>query len=521
MKTVIMSKRIAPPAVALQQSFLDLKDDFEELTAIASYALHNLDDFRHMAESLGKCLRRDTLMTALENAQYFEKRFAQLSEGISEIKAYLRKEKPTLESIDKIQKEKDRYFGQIRTQLNTIGAIITSLDWQSPSFSHSTYSMAGRYTGKIIGTINDYKREGRLDNQILEKWYLRHYIDAKFKFNIRVYATNCGMAAFSTILNFLIMEGKAEKIVLMGNNVYHENKKLIARYFKNRLLTIDELNTDGIIELIKDKKPSVVFLDSLCNTKQIPIPELGKIINFLIDKHHDDLYLVIDNTCLSTTFQPFEMMKWKNRKLRLIIFESLLKYFQFGLDRVNAGIIAAYGKDTEKIMDYREHLGTNITDVSVHTIPQINRKIYETRLKRLSRNANLLSSSLLEYIEKNKTAIKNIIYPGLKNHPSYHWALKMPFQGSFFTLDFRKPNIRIYKKFIDTVVQKAAKKKINISGGTSFGFNSSRVYLTALRIGNAEPFVRISVGTETRLQLEKLIEVFIETIDDLSRFRLF
>ncbi len=505
----------------LSLSFQDLKDDFEELEAIVLHILDNLQNFYSLAESLKKYLRAETLITAVGNVRYLEKRFTKLSEKIAEIKSYLKKKKPTLESVEKIQEAKDRYFEQIRIQLTIVASVITSLDWQSPSFSHSTYSMAGRYTGKIIGTINDYKRDGRLDNKILEKWYLTQYIDARFKFNIHVYATNSGMAAFSTILNFLIMEGKAKNTILIGNNIYHENKKLITKYFTNRLITANEFDTKKIIESIKLKQPNVVFLDSLCNTRQIPVPELDKIINFLNHKYSRDIYLVIDNTCLSTTFQPFKMLNWKNRKLRLIVFESLLKYLQFGMDRVNAGIIAAYGKDTEKIMDYREHLGTNIADVSVYAIPQISRKIYEARLKRLSRNAYLLSSFLQEYVTQNKTPIKQIIYPMLENHPSYNWVIKMPFGGSFFNLDFLKPNISMYKKTIDLVVKNAAKNGVNISGGTSFGFNSSRVYLTALRIGNTEPFVRISVGTETQLQIIKLKEVFIKTINELSRFKLF
>lgn len=500
----------------LPQSIIDLKNDFEESAATVSSALDNLNKFSRQVRSLRRYIRRETLELAQENIHYIEKKFIKFSQNISTTKHYLEKQTPTLEFVEKMQEEKDRYFDLIRTQMNIVGSIVTSLDFQSPSFSHSVYTMAGKYTGKIIGTINDYKREGRLDNQLLEKWYLKNYVDAITKFNIHAYATNCGMAAFSTILNFIIMEKLMGEIVMMGNNVYHENKKLITRYFRDKVISVDELDTGRIIKLIQNKKPGVIFFDSLCNTKQINVPNLGAIINFLVNKYNHDLYLVIDNTCLSSTFQPFKMTQWRNKKLRLLLLESLLKYLQFGSDRVNAGMIIAYGKNTEKLMEYREHLGTNISDSSVYAIPFLGRNIFEKRLKRFNRNTHLLSSCLQSYVESKKTVIKKIIYPGLTNHPSYNWTREMPFQGSFFTLDFHKPSIGMYKKFIEMIVQKAAKKKVNISGGTSFGFNSCRVYLTALRIGNAEPFVRISVGTETRLQLTKLIEVFIETIDDLS-----
>jgi hypothetical protein len=67
--------------------------------------------------------------------------------------------------------------------------------------------------------------------------------------------------------------------------------------------------------------------------------------------------------------------------------ESLLKYAQLGLDRANADVIVAQARDAEMLEGYRKHLGTNIPDVAVHTLPPPDRGVLERRLARLERNA--------------------------------------------------------------------------------------------------------------------------------------
>jgi len=43
-------------------------------------------------------------------------------------------------------------------------------------------------------------------------------------------------------------------------------------------------------------------------------------------------------------------------------------------------------------------------------------------------------------------------------------------------------------------------------GGSSFGFDTTRIYLTAEGADYGEPFVRIAAGTEHRLEVERVAE---------------
>lgn len=505
----------------LSESFQDLQDDFEELGYLTHSILSYLKQFTLDLSHIQKHLRQKTYQLTKDYIKHFLGRFEKYQKDLLVFKNQINNRKHSAEFLNKLQEAKNKYFDLIRTQAGIISSLITCLDWQSPSFAHSKYSYAGKQTGKIRGTINDYKRDVHLDEEEYEKLYLKKYIDAPFKFGINVFMVGSGMAAFTTIFNFLLAEKKINGKVLIGKSSYFQYKQLLVKNWGNLIIEVDEFDTENILKILKYQKPAVIFFDSLCNAKDISVPDLVTIINYLIKNNQKDTYLVIDNTGLSITFQPFKMIIGLPKKVHLILFESLMKYTHLGMDRATGGIIAAHGKDTGKIYDYRKNLGTNIQDSSVYAFPLPNRKILEKRLARYERNALLLSTALQDYIDGKKNCpIEKIIYPGLPNYSGYKWTASLPFHGSFFNLEFKKKNIRVYKRFIDVVIKEAKKQNVDIVAGTSFGLNTTRVYLTSLWTDFGEPFVRVSVGTENRLQIEELKKVFTAAIDKMSQFPL-
>jgi len=499
----------------LRQSFKDIKGDFEELDYLITSNLDHLAKFKLELNSSKNFIYKKTFQLVLENVKKLTNNYTQYSIAIKQFKALAKNKKYSLRLFNYLVSNKNSYYDLVRSQQTILGALITSTDWQSPSYIHSLQSIAGRQTGKIIGTINDYKRDAHLDEREYEKLYLREYLDTRFKFNIGVYMTNSGMAAIATILNFLIMEEKIKRKVILGKSVYFQYKQLVVKSLPGQIIEVDEIETDKIIQTIEQERPSVIFFDSLCNSANIALPNLEKIINYLVRKYREEVYLVIDNTCLTTAFQPMKMIVGKTDKVHLILFESLMKYLQLGLDRVTGGIIAAFGRDIRKIFEYRKHSGTNISDSSVYAIPRPNRSILNNRLGRYQRNVSLLASYLQEYIGHKSSVIESIIYPGLPNHPAYQWAKKIPFHGCFFNISFRKKYERtsLYKKFINLVINEAKKQNLNLVAGTSFGLNTTRIYLTSVWTDYGKPFVRVAVGTENRIQVETLKEIFVNSID--------
>lgn len=502
----------------LTESFNDLRGDFEELEYLTISTRVKIVKFIFETKKKKKYLREKTCRYVLDKALSYQKELENIINNIKDLKKNIASTYSSLESLNKLTIAKDEQFYLVRTIYGLIGALVTSLDWQSPSFIHSLYSQAGIQTGKIKETINDYKRDTHLDEEEYEKLYLKEYIDAPLKLGLKTLLTGSGMAAFTTILNYLVMDKKIKGKVLVGNSSYFQYKQLLDGTFADRITWVNEMDIKELINLIETKKPDAIFLDSLCNAKNIPVANLEQLSGYLTKSYKKELYLVIDNTCLSVFFQPFRALFGKLSKIHLIVFESLMKYVHLGLDKVTGGIIVAKGKDARRLFEYRKHSGTNIPDASVYSLPTPDRKILENRLLRFLRNALLLSSFLSEYIENKKNSlIDKIVYPGLPHHEAYQWSKNLPFQGSFFNIEFKEKNIRIYKKFINLVIDEAKKRNVQIVGGTSFGLNNTRIYLTSLWTGYGEPFVRVSVGTENRYQMEIIKKVFISSIDKIKR----
>jgi hypothetical protein len=66
-------------------------------------------------------------------------------------------------------------------------------------------------------------------------------------------------------------------------------------------------------------------------------------------------------------------------------------------------------------------------------------------------------------------------------------------------------------------VAEAAKRGVALLAGSSFGFDTTRIYLTAARAVSGEPFVRVAAGTEHRLALEPLADALAAAIETVAR----
>lgn len=473
-----------------------LSDEFENLNELDYlYADHQEKICRALRQykSQKKHLSPDNYRYITEQLSILERKLGVVRVNIRLIRQNSLKAGENISIITQLSSFYRETKEKLRIYISILSYLIVSSDWQSPSYAHSLFSQAGRQTGQITGNINDYKRDVHLDEAKYEKKFLSEYIDGRFKLMTRALLVNSGMAAFSTILNYLQAEGKINGKILIGKNVYFQNKQLIVKSYPDKIIEIEEDRTENIILAIKTHQPSVIYFDSLTNTNNILLPDLKRIISKLNDAKKET-YLLCDNTCLASTFQAYKLVK-RPGKLKLILFESLNKYYQFGLDRVTAGIIIATGQDAVKLFEYRKHCGTNITDSSVFALPSPNRKFLEKRLSRHMRNALILANFL----------DGKAIYPALHSHPCFQWSKNYSFGGSFLTLKFSKEqNQRALNKILGKILSQAGNEKINLIGGTSFGFDTTRVYLTATHTQFAESFIRISAGTENLFQMEKI-----------------
>ena len=499
------------------QVIVDIKEDFEELFYLYDANLTQLLQFREDLKSGKKYFIKETFFE-IEN--FIFSLISKNDRNIKEINSILAKLNLNHKSFsfENLRQKRNIFRDYIRVLKAETASLIVSSDWQSPSYNFSMYSNAGRQTGKIWGTVNDYKRDIHLDETDFENEYLREYIDAKLKFLLKCFLTNSGQSAFITILTYLLSTGKLRNKIILGSNSYFQYKQILAQTLGNKIIQVNEDNTSRILNLIKKKQPSAIFLDTITNSRNIHLPNLNEIISNIYAHYTQELYIVIDNTCCPLFNQPFLVRK-RNPNIHMVMFESLNKYHQFGTDRVTGGIITAEKKDWYGISEYRKHSGTNIPDYSVHALTKPKRFFLNKRILRHGRNTLELARYLYSLSLSKQKVIENIVCPGLANHPSYDWNHDSRFYGSFISIHFKKKfeNKGKINKFIDCAIKTAKKEKVNLIAGTSFGLNATRIYLTSLWSKYGNPFLRVSVGTEDSLELEKLKSVFRRTIDKFDR----
>jgi cystathionine beta-lyase/cystathionine gamma-synthase len=489
----------------LAAALADLREDFDELAFLCRSAQAKLAETEIELAAAG--LHEPTRELLLRQLASSRRRYTAASERLLSLDERARCEPRSRSLLDGLTAEKGSLADLLRTEQALLAALAAAADWQSPSFLHSQIAAAGRQSGRIQAHWNDYKRDRHLDADAYEHRYVQAMVDGPP--GLRALLTSCGMAAFTTVLSYLVLEGKLDRPVLAGAGLYHETRLLLERMLGDRLRIVDEHDTPALLHTIDDVKPSAIFLDSLSNTTRMPVPELAPVLERLRGTR---TYLIVDNTGLSVSCQPFALAR---ESPGLLVFESLLKYAQLGLDRANAGVIVAHPDDAERLSEYREHLGTNIADVAVHALPPPDRGVLERRLARLQRNALFLAAELTERV----AAAAEIVYPGLPSHPCARAATRLTFHGGCLSIVFRERDGGLARQhaLVDAAVAEAAKRGVALLAGSSFGFDTTRIYLTAARAVSGEPFVRVAAGTEHRLALEPLADALAAAIETVAR----
>lgn len=505
---------MSPPAITRRSTeavelfaaaLADLHGDFEELLFLCRGAdAELLEATVELGAASLHAETDDLLARQLTSSRH---RYRSVTQRLLSLRALAQPGAATPSLVDELAAEKRSLADLLRTEQALTAVLLGAGEWQSPSFLHSTTPAAGRSNGRIRAHWNDYKRDRHLDADAFERRYLADMVDGPP--GLRALLTSCGMAAFTTVLSFLTMEGKLGRPVLAGLGLYHESRLLLERALPGRVRDVDEGDTHGLLSAVDEFRPSAIFLDSLSNTKWMPVPELPRMIEHL---KGTSTYLVLDNTGRSASCQPFALA---DDSVRLIVFESLLKYAQLGLDRANAGVIIARRDDAEALSEYREHLGTNVADVAVHALPRPDRSILERRLARLQRNALILAQRLGE---RTSPSVE-VVYPGLASHPSARIARGLAFRGGCLSIVFREHDATLEREhaLVEAAITEAARRDVALLAGSSFGFNTTRIYLTAARADRGEPFVRVAAGTEHRLELEPLAHALAAAVSQVVR----
>lgn len=398
----------------------------------------------------------------------------------------------------------------LRLLQSMLGAVLAAGNWQSPSIHFTRESQAGGETGLIKAITNDYKRDRHRDEQRYAKQFINAYVENKTFLKPIAFVTSSGMAAVLTTLTYVHARMPASARVLVGNATYFQSRWILESIFPNQIEYCDENNVDEIIAKAKKLNPILVFLDTLSNNAHalVNIEELLPRLQRVLSK---DASIVLDNTGLALFCQPHRYFSQHPFSPQLFVIESLSKYQQFGLDRVNGGVVwSPLGFSLVEMKIAHANCGTIVPDMSILSHPAPNKDLLEQRLLRIGRNTSLLAQKIDTISRSGQGLVVRVVYPGLPTHPAYEWARRSIFTGGFFSCEFSSAITASFSPQIlkRRLLTEAERRGISLVEGVGFGFDVTRVYLLPPTPSVPKTVLRVSAGIETMYEIERLADLF-------------
>lgn len=399
------------------------------------------------------------------------------------------------------------------------GALLCALDWQSPFYGGSFPFESNRLCEGIREHKLDYKRDGHLDARIYEDQFICEYTSHLGSSSLRAYLTNSGMAAFSTVLHWVADEmtagssSNARALILVP--AYFENLHLASRFFPD-IQQAPALQGDDLLQVLRQRQPSVIICDPVTNCGQVLQHDIETLLNWVAREATHRVTLILDTTCLPLPLLRPGILQALPDNANVFMVESLAKHHQYGLDMITGGIVVAHlsQQHHDSFLKTRARFGGNITDSSTGSLPAPNRERITRRMQRHSRNTRLIAEALEKRITENRGGALESVSWLEEGSTLAPW-----FKGACLSMHFRPEfrSVKHYQQFEQKVLELATVRNLPVAFGTSFGFDITRLYVTAPSTPFEAPFLRVASGTETVQGTELLIEILLEASDALCR----
>lgn len=413
------------------------------------------------------------------------------------------------------------YLQKYRSLLHMVMASSMVLDWRSASYGQSwdTMFFASDSQGNPGVNYNRYE-----SNRLT---YVERQLSEVLGLDQRktgLLVTSSGMAAYNVIETYLQRYVlKSGDTVLIPHYIYFETDEQISKLPNINIQRADTHDVVEICKLIKEKRPRVVFLDPLTNTVELRMTDIEAVIKKTTkEKFDDDIYFVIDGTMMSGKIDPFSGGN-DNPHVKVLYYDSCSKYLQLGLDIAMGGLVAVPVELTALFDRLRRNTGTIMYDSASNIFPAYSREMYDRRMRRMSRNANLIGNAINQDHELTQTM--QVHYPMLNSHPDHVLAKKFNSVGGLMTFTFNNPALNqrdSLNSFIETALVIAKRHSVSLTKGVSFGFSLPRISAASAMAENSPPFLRLSVGDrsydETILLATALIEAFRRYIRNFNSF---
>jgi len=318
--------------------------------------------------------------------------------------------------------------------------------------------------------------------------------------------TQSGMSAIDTALS-VFQHGRETRPWLFFTEIYGGTISFTESVLKSRRgLDIRNFapdngnyDLDKFEKVISDLKPEFVYIETISN----PMLIVADIVNITTIAKRHGTKVIIDNT-FATPWLCKPLTEGAD-----IVIHSATKYFS-GHGNLTAGVIC--GNDTkilQSAIEYRKLVGHTLSPDEAYRL-QTQIQTFELRFSRQCLNASKLAGYLDE-----KSIIKKVWFPGLKNHTTHLIAEKLfgrKGYGAMITFDFNGKNKNEKRSRRDKFI-KLVSEKIKLI--PTLGDPHTILMPVEAVWGTKYPepgMIRLSVGFEEYSELEGTISKALETI---------
>jgi threonine dehydratase/cystathionine beta-lyase/cystathionine gamma-synthase len=323
-----------------------------------------------------------------------------------------------------------------------------------------------------------------------------------------------GQAAYTVIESFLLEHVfKPGTKVVTSPYIYFEALEQLERLQHIELIRSSSWELDALVTLIARSNASVIFLDPLANLGDMNTLDLKVLASKMARHDWRHKWLVIDGTMVSGGIDVFDVFS-SEKHPTVLYYESGSKYLQFGLDMQMAGVVVTTKAHIASLATHRRNTGGVMYQAAVTKFPEYDRQMYLSRMRLLSRNAQMFTQGLQgnDYL----MARTDLAYP-------WNWCeLGWQHGGGVVAISMKAPGLNnraCLDGFIGLLLQRCRENHIPMTKGVSFGFSITRVSAAAAMADNMPPFLRFSIGEESTQHMQKLVNVVVLTLSDfLSDF---
>lgn len=386
----------------------------------------------------------------------------------------------------------------------------TMHDWQSPAYESSNRPHVFHTGDHGYRGLLGYRRVHHPILNWLEQRY-RCELGYGQQGGPACYLTSSGMGAFTVVESWLVRDRlqAGDRIGYMART-YFESRDQLSKLKGVAVQGVRVERAADVVDYVRSARPSAFFVEPVNNeddTTLIDVVEMLRALGRLPLDH--DVFVVLDTSMSGggegALFRIPELQG--NPRLHLVQIESLLKYRQHGLDRVNGGAILVDGQFAREIFVQRERCGAFLPDLQSFEMLGYTAHAHDDRMLRIKENTETFCRELLAAIPE---PLRRLIVLGTPiasthaDHAVYRHAYR--YLGGVVPLAFtRELEPEILQQVISTALTDCRHSGVTLHHSTSFGFTSTHIGIAAT--GGARltrPFLRVSVGEDPVASVEHI-----------------